>query len=243
MRFLSLSLRNLKEIFRDPITLLLGVAMPVLLLFLFSSLSELGEGIELFSPQMLTPGIVIFSMSFIIMFSGTLIGKDTKTAILTRLMSTPLKPIDYFLAYLLPFIPVAVFQVVVCYAVGVVLGLTIVNIGLTILVFLIMSLICISIGIILGSLLTLNQISGVGSLFITVVSLFSGAWMDLKMIGGIFSTIGYALPFAHSVDALKALAKGASFAEIQINMIWVFSYLILFFVFAILALKRKTGRK
>lgn len=243
MRFSSLAQRNLKEIFRDPITLLLGVAMPVLLLFLFSSLQDLGGGIDLFKPQMLTPGLVIFSFSFVIMFSGTLLGKDTKTAFLTRLLSTPLKPVDYLLAYLLPFLPVALFQIIMCYVVGLVLGMSIVNVGLSFLIYFFMAITCISIGILLGSLLTLNQISGIGSLLITVVSLFSGAWMDLKMIGGIFKAIGYALPFAHSIDALKALSKGAGFAEIQNNVIWVVVYSAVFFVLAVYALRWKTRRK
>lgn len=242
MRFASLAQRNLKEIFRDPVTLLLGVAMPVLFLFLFSSLQDLGGGIELFKPQMLTPGLVIFSFSFIIMFSGTLLGKDSKTAFLTRLLSTPLKPVDFLLAYLLPFLPVAAFQIIVCYGVGVVLGMTITNVGLNLLVFFLMSITCISIGIILGALLTLNQISGFGSLIITTVSLFSGAWMDLQMIGGIFKAIGYVLPFAHSIDALKALSRGASFADIQSSFIWVLAYTILFFILATFALKWKTRR-
>lgn len=232
----------MKEVFRDPLTLLLGVAMPVILLFLFSSLQDLGGGIELFEPQMLTPGLVIFSFAFIIMFSGTLLGKDSKSAFLTRLLSTPLKPIDYLLAYLLPFIPVAIFQVVVCYAVGLLLGMPMINVGFTLLIFFLMAILSISIGIILGSLLTINQISGVGSLIITMVSLFSGAWMDLKMIGGIFQAIGYALPFAHSIDALKALSKGASFSDIQTNFIWVLIYTVVFFVLAIYAIKWKTRR-
>lgn len=209
MRFTSLAHRNLKEIFRDPVTLLLGVAMPVVFLFLFSSLGNLGDGVDVFKPQMLTPGIVIFSMSFIIMFVGTLLGKDSKTAFLTRLLSTPLKPVDYFLAYMLPFLPVALFQIVACYGVGVVLGISIINVGLTLLVFLLMTMFCISIGIILGALLTLNQISGVGSIFITIASIFSGVWMDLHMLGGVFEAVGYSLPFAHSTEALKLLAHGA----------------------------------
>ena len=242
MRFASLAQRNLKEIFRDPVTLLLGVAMPVLLLFLFSSLQDLGGGIELFNPQMLTPGLVIFSFAFIIMFSGTLLGKDSKTAFLTRLLSTPLKPVDYLLAYMLPFLPVAVFQVVVCYATGLLLGMDITNIGLSIMIFFFMAVTCISIGIILGALLTLNQISGLGSLIVTMVSLFSGAWMDLKMIGGIFEKVGYSMPFAYSIDALKALSKGASFGEIQSNLIWVLIYTVIFFILAIYAMKWKTRR-
>ncbi len=242
MRFASLAQRNLKEIFRDPITLLLGVAMPVLFLFLFTSLQNLGGGIELFKPQMLTPGLVIFSFAFIIMFSGTLLGKDNKTAFLTRLLSTPLKPIDYLLAYLLPFLPVAAFQVVVCYSVGIFLGLTLTNVGLSLLVFFLMALLCISIGIILGSLLTLSQISGIGSLLITTISLFSGAWMDLKMIGGVFYKIGYALPFAYSIDALKALAKGGGFMEIRGSLLWVLGYTVVFFILAVYAMKWRTRR-
>jgi ABC-2 type transport system permease protein len=242
MRFTSLAQRNLKEIFRDPITLLLGVAMPVLFLVLFSSLQNLGGGIELFQPQMLTPGLVIFSFAFIIMFSGTLLGKDSKTAFLTRLLSTPLRPIDYLLAYLLPFIPVAVFQVVVCYSVGLVLGITLTNVGLSLLIFFLMAILCISIGIILGSLFTLSQISGLGSLLITTISLFSGAWMDLKMIGGVFYKIGYALPFAYSIDALKALTKGAGFTEVRGSLLWVLGYTVILFFAAVYAIKWKTRR-
>lgn len=242
MRSMSLTRRNLKEIFRDPITFLLGGAMPVLFLFLFSSMQNIGGGIDIFKPQMLTPGLIIFSFAFIIMFSGTLLGKDSKTAFLTRLMTTPLKPIDYFLAYMLPFLPLALFQLVVCYAAGMILGVTLTNIGLLLIIYFFMAIMCISIGVMMGSLLTLNQISGVGSLLITAVSLFSGAWMDLKMIGGIFEKVGYALPFAHSIDALKALSKGATFANIQTDFIWVLVYTLVFFGLAIFALKWKTRR-
>lgn len=105
-----------------------------------------------------------------------------------------------------------------------------------------MAVMCISIGIVLGSLLTLNQISGVGSLIITAVSLFSGAWMDLKMIGGIFEKVGYVLPFAHSIDALKALTKGAVFSTVYAELIWVIAYTFIFFALAVFALKWKTRR-
>lgn len=243
MRFISLAKRNIKEILRDPVTLLLGVLMPVVLLSLFSSLQNLGGGIELFKPQMLTPGLIIFSFSFIIMFSGTLLGKDAKSAFLTRLLSTPLTPVDYCLAYLLPFIPVALIQIIACYTTGIILGMALTNILLSLVIYLIMAIACISIGIILGSLLNLNQVSGIGSLLITAVSLFSGAWMDLKMIGGIFKTIGYSMPFAHSIDALKALSNGANFADVQNNVIWVIGYAVILLVAAVYALTWRTKRR
>ncbi len=243
MKFSSLANRNFKEIFRDPITLLLGVAMPVMMLLLMSPISKLEGAPDLFTPTKLTPSIIIFSFSFLIMFSGTLLGKDSKTAFLTRLLSTPLKPLDFLLAYLLPFLPVALFQIVVCYGVGLILGADFQQIGFSVLIFFVMAILCISIGMIAGALLNLNQISAIGAILITVASLFSGAWMDLKMVGGFFETIGYILPFAHAIDALKALAVGASFSSISTNFIVILVYAIVFFVLAVLSFYRSTRKR
>ena len=60
MKSIALTERNIKEIFRDPVSTLLGVAMPVLFLVLFSSLNKTIR-IETFNPQFLTPGIIVFS--------------------------------------------------------------------------------------------------------------------------------------------------------------------------------------
>ncbi len=232
MKFLSLANRNFKEIYKDPVTIILGVAMPVGLLFLFSSLQK-NIPIDTFNPQNLTPAIVIFGFSFLIMFVAVLLAKDRQNSFLTRLFTTPLKSVDFYMAYMLPFIPFAFFQIIICFIIGFILGGVFVNIVLGIFIFLLMMLICINIGIIMGSLLTVNQVSGVGSILITVISLFSGAWMDLKMVGGIFKIIGYVLPFAHSVDALKTILNGGSFSSIYTNIIWVFMYCVIAVLVAI----------
>lgn len=242
MRFLSLANRNLKEIFRDPLTLLLGVAMPVLLLFLFSSLFEVSD-MDVFSIQSLTPSILIFSFSFIIMFTGTLLGKDRSTAFLTRLLATPLKPIDFLLAYLIPFVPVVLSQIIVCYAVGIALGATLTHFGFSLLILFMLSLTCISMGIIMGALLSQNQVSAVGAILITIISLFSGAWMDLRMVGGFFEKVGYVLPFAHGIEAIRTVGRGGGFSEVKENLIWIVVYVFVFFVAAIYALSWQTRRK
>jgi len=242
MRFLSLANRNLKEIYRDPVNITLGLAMPVGLLFLFSSLQK-NIPIDNFTPQNLTPAIVIFGFAFLIMFVAVLLAKDRQNSFLIRLFTTPLKPVDFYLAYLLPFIPFAFFQIIVCFTIGIILGGVFVNILLGIIIFILIMTICINIGIIMGSMLTVNQVSGVGSIMITVISLFSGAWMDLKMVGGIFEVIGYILPFAHAVDALKIILNGGSFSTIAVNLIWVLAYCIIAVVFAILAISSKIKMK
>ena len=237
MRFFSLANRNLKEIYRDPISILLGILLPLIMLLLFSSLNKTIQ-LDLFSPQAMTPGIIIFSYTFIIMFSAMLLAKDKQSAFLIRLFTTPLKPTDYILAYILPFIPLAFAQAAICFIVGIILGASFSQVGLSILIFLIIAIICISIGVIIGSLFTVNQASGIGSILVTLVGLMSGVWMDLKMVGGIFEKIGYALPFAHAVDAAKGILSGQGFFEIATHIYFILVSLIILMVLAILSFRR-----
>ena len=116
MKLLSLTSRNLKEIYRDPVSTLLGLAMPVALLILFSTIYKSAH-VELFSPQKLPPGMVIFSFAILMMFSSILLAKDRQSAFLIRLYTTPLKPSDFILSYMPAFIPLALSQVIVCFIV------------------------------------------------------------------------------------------------------------------------------
>jgi ABC-2 type transport system permease protein len=99
-------------------------------------------------------------------------------------------------------------------------------------------LLCVSLGLLMGAMLTINQVSGMGSLLIVMIALFSGAWTPLKMMGGIFEGIGYALPFAHAVDATRSLLAGASLVSILYNFYFVLIYTVLLFSLSIFAFKR-----
>ncbi len=236
MKFYSLAGRNIKEVYRDPVSMLLGLAMPVALLVLFSSIYKKSQ-MEMFSPFMLTPGIIIFSYAFLMMFSAILLAKDKQIAFLTRLFTTPLKSSDFILAYMLPFIPIALFQTGICFIAGIILGAVFTNIFTSLIIFLLIASVCVSLGLVMGSVLTVNQVSGVGSLIITAISLFSGAWTPLKMIGGIFENIGYALPFAHAVDATRSLLAGSSFTDIMRNFYVILIYAVIFCSLSILTFK------
>lgn len=237
MKFYSLADRNLKEIYRDPVSTLLGLGMPIAFLVVFASI-EKKLPLELYTPQMLTPGIMVFSFTFLIMFSSMLLSKDRQTSFLIRLFTTPLKPSDYILSYTLPFLPLALAQTVVCLIAGTILGASFSNIFVCILLLLLFSTICISLGVILGSFLTVNQVSGIGSLLITIIAFISGAWVDLKMIGGTLKTIAYALPFAHAVDASRALLSGSGFADMANSLVIISVYAVAFFLLAVLAFRK-----
>jgi ABC-2 type transport system permease protein len=242
MKVISLAGRNIKEVYRDPVSMLLGLAMPVALLILFSSIHKKVQ-LDMFSPQTLTPGIIIFCFAFLIMFSAMLLAKDKESALLTRLFTTPLKPSDFILAYILPFIPLALFQTVICLIVGAILGATYQNLILACIILFITAIICICSGMILGSFFTVNQVSGVGSLLITAIGLFCGAWTPLKIMGGVFETIGYALPFAHAVDAAKGLLTGSSFSDILGNFYFILIYALVLFVLAIFSFRWRMRRR
>jgi len=236
MIFYELALRNLKEIYRDKVTMLLGIVMPVGFLILFSSIQK-GVQLDIFKPASLAPGIIVFCFAFLTMFCSILIAKDRQNAFLIRLYTTPLKVKDYILSYTLPFIPLAILQTIICFVIALVLGASFTNIAIASLILLIVALIFIFLKIIFGSLFSLNQVSAVGSIFITIASLFSGAWMDLKMIGGVFDTFGYALPFAHSVDISRALLSGKGMTSLYDSLWVIIGYLVVLIILSFLAFK------
>lgn len=242
MKFYSLASRNIKEVYRDPVSILLGLIMPVALLILFSSIYKKSQ-LEIFSPQALIPGIIVVSFALLIMISAILLSKDRQSAFLVRLFTTPLQASDFILAYMLPFIPLAIIQIIVCFIVGALLGATFGNVFISVVILLLIALICISLGIILGTFFTENQISGVGSLLVVVISLFSGAWTPLKLIGGVFVTIGYSIPFAHGVDAAKALLSGSGFDAISNNFYVVLLYSVCLIILAILSFRWTIRKK
>lgn len=66
--------------------------------------------------------------------------------------------------------------------------------------------------------------------------------MDLKMVGGVFEAVGYALPFSHAIDAARAVLKGSGFGDIILDFYWVIGYTLVFFVMGVFCFRWKTKR-
>ena len=114
MRFINFANRNVKELLRDPLNLAFGLGFPLVLILLLSAI-QANIPVNLFEIQSLTPGITVFGLSFMSLFSATIIAKDRASSFLQRLYTTPLTATDFILGYTLPIIPVSVMQTVVCY--------------------------------------------------------------------------------------------------------------------------------
>ena len=103
---LTFAKRCAREILRDPINLLFGLGFPVVLLLLMSAL-QANIPVDLFAIERLTPGVTVFGLSFITLFSATLVARDRETAFLERLYTAPLRSVDFILGYMLPLIPIS----------------------------------------------------------------------------------------------------------------------------------------
>ena len=210
MRVLTFAKRCTKEILRDPINLAFGLGFPLVLLLLLSSLQK-NIPVELFDIDTLTPGITVFGLSFMTLFSATLIAKDRESAFLQRLYATPLTGFDFILGYMLPLLPLAISQIIICYLFAIPLGLTVsINIIYAIIGIIPMAVLNIALGLLCGSILGVKQVGGIcGALLTNLSAWLSGVWFDLKLVGGFFEKIANFLPFVHAAEMEKALFSGS----------------------------------
>ena len=209
MRMITFAKRCTKEILRDPINLGFGLGFPLVLLLLLSAL-QANIPVSLFEIDTLTPGVTVFGLSFMTLFSATLVAKDRESALLQRLYTTPLTGFDFIIGYMLPLLPIALGQTVICYLFAIPLGLTLsVNIIYAVIGMIPMAIFNIALGLLCGSIFGVKQVGGIcGALLTNLSAWLSGVWFDLKLVGGVFEKIANALPFVHAVEMEKALFSG-----------------------------------
>ena len=201
MRMLTFAKRCAKEILRDPLNLAFGLGFPLVLLALLSCL-QANIPVSLFAIDSLTPGITVFGMSFMTLFSATLVAKDRESALLQRLYTTPLTGFDFILGYMLPILPIAIGQALICYLFAIPLGLTVsVRIVYAVIGIVPVAVLHVALGLLCGSVLGVKQVGGIcGALLTNLSAWLSGVWFDLSLAGGTFEKVANLLPFVHLMD-------------------------------------------
>ena len=235
MKMLTFSIRNAKEILRDPLNLFFGLGFPMVVLLLLTAI-QANIPVPMFEIEHLAPGITVFGLSFMTLFAATLIAKDRGSSLLQRLYTTPLSSKDFILGYILPILPICIAQTLICYALAILLGLEItVKILLSVISMLPIAVFYISLGLLCGSIFTDKQVGGIcGALLTNLSAWLSGIWFDIALLGGAFKKIAYTLPFVHAVEMERAVLSG-SYAGIFPHIYWVMGYAILIMIAAVLA--------
>ena len=239
MKALVFASRTTKEIIRDPISLFFSIVFPIILLLLLTAINR-NIPTDLFNIEHLTPGIAVFSLSFLSLFSAQILAKDRSSSFLIRLFTTPMTARDFIIGYTLPLLPMALLQGLVCFAVAIILGMKIsVSLLVAILLLIPTSLIFIGIGLFCGTVFSEKAATALcGALLTNPTAWLSGAWFDLNLVGGFFQTIAYNLPFVHAVDMGKAATAG-NYQAIFPHIWWVIGYGIAILVIAVILFKKK----
>lgn len=243
MKLFAFSERTAKEILRDPLNLAFGIGFPIVLILLLSAI-QANIPVSLFEIGSLTPGIVVFGLSFMALFSAVLIAKDRESALLQRLYTTPLTATDFIFGYILPILPIAAVQSIICFIVAVFLGLPVtVRIVYAVLFVIPISLFFIALGLLCGSIFNSKQVGGIcGALLTNLTAWLSGVWFDLELVGGAFKKVANLLPFIHAVELEKAVL-GGQYANIFPHIYWVMGYSAVITVAAVLIFLRQIKKQ
>ena len=243
MRMMTFAKRTAKEILRDPLNLAFGLGFPLVLIVLLTAI-QANIPVSLFDIEQLAPGITVFGLSFMTLFSATIIAKDRGSSLLQRLYTTPLTAKDFILGYTLPILPIALGQCAVCYIAGIIFGLPITVNILYALVFTVPAAVFfIALGLLCGSVFNDKQVGGIcGALLTNLAGWLSGIWFDLSLVGGVFEKIAYLLPFVHAVKLEQAVVAGM-FSEIFPHIWWVIGYAAVVLVVSVLLFLRQMKRQ
>jgi len=233
MKMMTFAGRCTKEILRDPINLGFGLGFPLVLLVLLNAM-QANIPVSLFEINILAPGITVFGLSFITLFSATLIARDRESAFLQRLYTTPLTGFDFILGYMLPILPIALGQTMISYLFAIPLGVTVsINIVYAVIGIIPMAIFNIALGLLCGSVFGVKQVGGIcGALLTNLSAWLSGVWFDLELVGGAFEKIANALPFVHAAEMEKALFSG-NFEDAAVHMLPVLLYSVVLTVVAV----------
>src|SRR5690625_5049125 len=240
MAVTAFATRNRKEILRDPLSIVFGIGFPLVILILLSFLQKSLPGLsDIFAIENFVPGIAVFGLTFISLFSCMLISGDRSSSYLMRLFTSPLSGIDYIIGYSYPLLPMAILQSAICFLTGVILGMPVsVNILFSIVALIPVAVLFISIGLMMGSVLSQKQMNGAGAILTNSVLFLGGIMIPLNTIGGTFQTICNLLPFVHAVDLVQSVLSD-NYSEVFQHLWWVLGYTAVIFILAVIFFKKK----
>ena len=232
MKSIVFAKRNFKELIRDPLSWIFCLGFPIVMLVLMTVINNsipAEANMTRFSIESLAPGVMIFGLTFIMLFACLLIANDRSEAFLLRIFTSPMKSSDYIMGYILPLVVLCFGQVVITLIASlIVAAISGTSLDITGMLFSVAAaipsmLMFIGFGLLFGTLFNKNAAPGLSSIIICLSGMFGGIWMDIDTIGGTLADICKALPFYHCVKSARLAFSGdfsGSMSESGIVLIW-----------------------
>ena len=222
-RIKALTIRNVKEIMRDPLSLIFLFLVPIAMLVLFYSIFH--ELTPQFEMKYLAPSMVAFGHAFISLFAGILIATDRHTTFLTRLYTTKTKSFEFIFGYTLSLLPIGLLQSISLFALAVIIDSSFysLNLLITLPLTLLSALLFIGFRILIGSFCNEKSVGGIASIVIMAQSLLSGMWFPLEGLSESFIKVLEILPFRSSSLLFQNIILGVSediFSSLSILLVY-----------------------
>ena len=244
-RIFVLTKRNLKEIVRDPISLIFMFGLPLFLEILFYLIFH--ELTPQFEMKYLAPSVVVFSQSFLTIFVGLLLSIDRNTSFLTRLYVSKAKSHEFIFSYSLALIPFVLVQSILFFLIGGIFDSSIFSINMlyAILLSIVTSLFYIAIGILIGATCSEKAVGGVASIIINAQSILSGMWFPIDKLNGGILYLMDVLPFRNGVLLVQNVLNGFNdtFNDFTKPLLIILAYTIVSIVLAIIFFGKKMKTK
>lgn len=236
MRTIVFTKRNIKEIFRDPISLIFCIGLPLFLLVIFQQFNIPNDAYKISN---FAPSIVVFSFTFITLFCGTLVSKDRTSSLLSRLFTSPLKPHEFVIGYSLSTIPLATIQSILFLLVSLFFGVNFnLNLILTVIISIPISILFVGLGILIGCIFSDKQTPGISSVLVQLVTFTSGMWFDINIMNNVFKTICNILPFRYAVDLSRNFLSG-NYSDILVPILIILAYTVGIYLLTIIVFNKK----
>ena len=212
-RIKAFTIRNIKELSRDPLSYIFCLGFPIIMLIIMTLVNESippETGMTIFRIDNLAGGIAVFGQTFTMLFTALNVSKDRNGAFLVRMYASPMKPVDFVGGYILPMLIISVVQTFISFFVALIIslinGVDINPVGLlTALVTLIPSAIMfIGFGLLFGTIFSEKSAPGLCAIIISLGSFLGGIWFDAEATGGVMLKICKVLPFYYCTKTARS---------------------------------------
>lgn len=229
----AFSVRNFKEIIRDPLSYIFCLGFPLVMLIVMTLVNDSippETGMTIFRIDNLSGGIAVFGLTFLMLFVCLTVSKDRSGAFLTRLYTTPMRSGDFIAGYILPTLLLAIIQIFITFAASLAVSLItkveLKPLGMlsAILALLPCVILMIALGLLFGTVFSEKAAPGMCSIVISLASFLGGVWFDAEGTGGVLFNICKVLPFWHSVKAARmacALDFDGIFSHLLITSVYM----------------------
>jgi ABC-2 type transport system permease protein len=187
------------------------------------------------------PGIIIFGLLILIPTSARTVVRDKEKGFLSRLLTTPTRPVDFILGYSLYMVVITIAQIIIFMVVAWLLGMDIVgNLWLAFLIFFLTGLCSVGIGMVIASLSkTEQQAEPLCWLISMPLAMLSGCWFSIQMMPSYLRGFANAFPYAHAIDASRGvLIRGVGLEAIGYDFLFLIGWTVVIFIIGIILFRR-----